>query len=161
MTQPGEVRIPYDALPLVGDRLLVVYRPAFILVGRAMNVVVRRLRLRRFRGGEILLLTTTGRKSGHVRTTPLLYLAAHDRWVVVASNGGADWEPGWWLNLGAGTAATVEVDGRRIPVTGTEITGTERDRLWLLLNEKVFDYSSYQAKVSRRHAVIELAPSPS
>ena len=55
----------------------------------------------------------------------------------------------------------MEVDGRRTPVTGTEITGTERDRLWLLLNEKVFDYSAYQAKVSRSLAVIGLAPSSS
>ena len=138
-----------------------MYRRVFVLVGRAINVVVRRLRLRRFRGGDLLLLTTTGRKSGHLRTTPLLYLAERDRWIVVASNGGANWEPGWWLNLGAGTAATVEVDGRRTPVTGTEITGTERDRLWLLLNEKVFDYSAYQAKVSRSIAVIGLAPSSS
>jgi F420H(2)-dependent quinone reductase len=77
---------------------------------------------------------------------------------VVASNGGADWEPGWWLNLRAGSTATVEVDGRRTAVTGTLITGPERNRMWQLLNEQVFDYSSYQAKVSRQLAVVALAP---
>ena len=133
-------------------------RSAFVRLNRAMNVVVRRLHLRRFRGGDLLLLTTTGRKTGQPRTTPLLYLADQDRWVVVASNGGADWEPGWWLNLRAGSPGTVEVEGRHTSVTGTEITGPERDRMWHLLNEKVFNYAAYQAKVSRQLAVIELAP---
>jgi len=52
----------------------------------------------------------------------------------------------------------VEVDGRRTAVTGTLITGPERNRMWQLLNEQVFDYSSYQAKVSRQLAVVALAP---
>jgi len=133
-------------------------RSIFVLANRAMNVVVRRLRLRRFRGGDLLLLTTTGRKTGQPRTTPLLYLADGNRWVVVASNGGADWEPGWWLNLRAGSPATVEVEGRCTRVTGTEVTGPERDRVWQLLNQQVFNYSSYQTKVSRQLAVIALAP---
>ena len=50
------------------------------------------------RGGDLLHLTTTGRKSGQQRTTPALYLRDEGRWIVVASNGGADWEPGWWLD---------------------------------------------------------------
>ena len=131
---------------------------AFVLVNRGVNVIVRRLGLRRFRGGDLLLLTTTGRKSGQERTTPLLYLQDGGRWVVVASNGGADWQPGWWLNLRAGSAATVELDGTSTPVTGVELTGPERDAMWQTLNEKVFDYSSYQAKVSRQLAVVALQP---
>ena len=51
-----------------------------------------------------------------------------------------------------------EVEGRQTPVIGTEITGPERDRLWRLLNEKVFDYHAYQAKVRRQLAVVALAP---
>ena len=133
-------------------------RSAFVLVNRAMNVVVRRLRLRRFRGGDLLMLTTTGRKTGKPRTTPLLYLAEGNRWVVVASNGGADWEPGWSLNLRAGSPATVEVEGMRTQVTATEMTGRERDYMWQRLNKEVFNYSSYQAKVTRQLAVIALAP---
>jgi deazaflavin-dependent oxidoreductase (nitroreductase family) len=141
--------------------MLSMKRTAFVLANRTMNVVVRRLRLRRFRGADLLLLTTTGRKTGQPRTTPLLYLAEHNRWIVVASNGGADWEPGWWLNLRAGSPATVEVDGGSTPVTGTEIAGSERDRMWRLLNEQVFDYNSYQAKVSRQLAVVALEPASS
>jgi len=105
-----------------------------------------------------LFLTTTGRKTGQPRTTPLLYLRQDERWIVVASNAGADWEPGWWLNLRAAQPATVEIQGRRVPVTGAEITGPEREHLWEILNDKVFDYSSYQAKVRRRLAVVALAP---
>ncbi len=133
-------------------------RRAFVLINRAMNVVVRRLRLRRFRGGDLLFLTTIGRKSGQPRTTPLLYLEDGSRWVVVASNGGADWEPGWWLNLRAGSTATVELDGTATPVSGTEITGSERERMWQLLNERVFNYESYQSKVRRQLAIVALTP---
>jgi deazaflavin-dependent oxidoreductase (nitroreductase family) len=135
-----------------------VKRRAFVLINRATNVVVRRLRLRRFRGADLLYLTTTGRKSGQSRTTPLLYLAEPGRWIVVASNGGADWEPGWWLNLQAGSAATVQANGTSTPVTASEITGTERDKLWGVLNDTVFNYNGYQAKVSRQIAVVALTP---
>jgi F420H(2)-dependent quinone reductase len=135
-------------------------RRAFVLLGRVSNAVVRALRLRRFRGAELLFLTTIGRKSGKSRTTPLLYLADEGDWIVVASNGGADWEPGWWLNLQSGSAATVEVGGRRTPVTAAEIVGPERDRVWEVLNEKVFNYNGYQAKVSRQIAVVRLTSSP-
>ena len=69
-------------------------RRTFVLINRVTNVVVRRLRLRRFRGGDLLYLTTTGRKTGRPRTTPLLYLGEPGRWIVVASNGGASWDPG-------------------------------------------------------------------
>ena len=136
-----------------------VKRSLFVRVNRVMNAVVRRLGLRRFRGADLLYLTTTGRKSGKARTTPLLYLDDGGRWLVVASNGGADWEPGWWLNLQAGSAATVEADGVRTPVTGAEITGSEREGLWRRMNQEVFDYESYQRKVSRRIAVVALRPS--
>jgi deazaflavin-dependent oxidoreductase (nitroreductase family) len=133
-------------------------RALFVRVNRVTNVIVRRLGLRRFRGGDLLMLTTTGRTTGKRRTTPLLHLAREGGWVVVASNGGADWEPGWWLNLRAGSPASVEVDGRSVPVRGEEVTGPERDELWRELTERVFDFDSYQVKVSRRIAVVRLTP---
>lgn len=92
------------------------------------------------------------------RTTQILYLEQPDRWVVVASNGGADWEPGWWLNLRAGMPGSVRIRDEVTPVTGTEVTGPEREELWRTLNEKVFDYTSYQRKVSRQIAVVALTP---
>ena len=133
-------------------------RRAFVLVNRAANLVVRRLGLRRFRGGDLLMLTTTGRKTGQRRTTPLLYLRDGADWIVVASNGGADWEPGWWLNVQAGSAAEVAIGDQTTPVAGAEITGPEREHVWQTLNEKVFDYESYQVKVSRRLAIVRLRP---
>lgn len=133
-------------------------RALFVRVNRVANVIVRRLGLRRFRGADLLHLTTTGRRSGTPRTTPLIYLADEPGWVVVASNGGADWEPGWWLNLRAGTPATVEVGGRTVAVRGELVTGPEREELWRVLNEKVFDYESYQRQVSRQLAVVRLVP---
>ena len=131
-------------------------RRAFVMLNRMMNTVVRRLGLRRFRGGDLLYLTTTGRKSGKERTTPLLYLRDGDRWVAVASNGGADWEPGWWLNLQAGSPGVIDVGGERIPVTGEELHGEEREQLWQRLVEEVFDYRTYQRSVSRRLSVVAL-----
>lgn len=133
-------------------------RRAFVLINRITNVVVRRLGLRRFRGADVLYLTTTGRKTGRARTTPLLYLAEPGRWIVVASNGGADWEPGWWLNLQAGSPGTVQIGRESTPVAAREITGPEGDRLWEHLNDKVFNYNGYQAKVRRQIAVVALTP---
>lgn len=130
-------------------------RAVFVRVNRVMNIVVRRLGLRRFRGGDLLLLTTTGRRTGQQRTTPLLFLRRGSDWVV-ASNGGADWEPGWWLNLRDGQPGTVQLDGRSVPVRGDEVTDPDRQHLWRQLNEQVFDYEGYEAKVSRRLAVLVL-----
>ena len=90
----------------------------------------------------------------------MLYLVDGERWIVAASNGGADWEPGWWLNLQAGSAASVEVGGVRTPVTGSEIAGADREEWWRRLNE-VVDYNAYQRKVSRQIAVVALTPVPS
>ena len=135
-------------------------RTLFVRINRIANAVVRRLGLKRFRGGDLLFLTTTGRKSGQPRTTPVLYLVDGDRWIVAASNGGADWEPGWWLNLQAGSAASVEVGGVSTPVSGAEITGADRETWWRRLND-VLDYEAYQRKVSRQIAVVALTPAPS
>lgn len=132
-------------------------RNLFVRINRIMNAVVGRLGLRRFRGGDLLFLTTTGRKSGQARTTPLLHLVDGERWIVAASNGGADWEPGWWLNLQAGSAGTVKVGDVATPVSGAEISGADREAWWRRLNE-VVDYEAYQRKVRRRIAVVALTP---
>jgi len=131
-------------------------RRLFVLLNRFVNVLVTRIRPKTFRGGRLLVLTTTGRKTGKSRRTPLLFLEDGERWVVVASNGGADWEPGWWLNLRAGGTGTLEVDGSTATVTGTEIQDPERASVWARLLDEVFDYDSYQRQVSRRIAVVSL-----
>ncbi|MET9201960.1 nitroreductase/quinone reductase family protein [Gordonia sp. NPDC003585] len=131
-------------------------RRLFVTLNRAVNAVVTKLRPKRFRGADLLLLTTTGRKSGKTRITPLMYMVDGERWIVVASNGGADWQPGWWLNLEAATPASITLDGNTIPVTGAEITGAERDAVWRKLIDDVFDYQTYQDKVTRTIAVVAL-----
>ena len=133
-------------------------RRLFVLLNRTANAVVNRLRPKKFRGGDLLLLTTTGRKTGKPRTTPLLYLRDGERWVVVASNGGADWEPGWWLNLRAGGTGTVDIQGDKVTVSGAEIQEPERAEVYQRLLEQVFDYDTYQRTVSRRLAVVALTP---
>ena len=133
-------------------------RRFFVMMNRLANAVVNRLRPQKFRGGDLLLLTTTGRKSGKQRRTPVLYLDDGGRWLAVASNGGADWEPGWWLNLRAGGTGTVEIGGQKTTVTGSEIEDPERAEVWQRLVAEVFDYETYQRKVSRRLAVVALTP---
>jgi deazaflavin-dependent oxidoreductase (nitroreductase family) len=133
-------------------------RRLFVMLNRTANAVVTRLRPKKFRGGDLLLLTTTGRKTGKPRTTPLLYLRDGGRWVVVASNGGADWEPGWWLNLRAGGTGTIDIQGDKVTVSGAEIQEPERAEVYQTLLEQVFDYDTYQRTVSRRLAVVALTP---
>jgi deazaflavin-dependent oxidoreductase (nitroreductase family) len=113
----------------------------------------------RFRGGDILLLTHRGRRSGRLFTTPLVHTRDGADLVVAASNGGIDREPQWWLNLQADPHAEVEVAGRRFRVVASRAEGAERDRLWRLLPRLRFGgYDDYQATVSRQIAVVRLRP---
>ena len=135
-----------------------VKRTFFVGLNRAANAIVRRLGLSRFRGGDLLYLTTTGHKSGKVRTVPLLFVRDGDDLVVAASNGGADWQPGWWLNLQARPEGVVRVAGQEQRVTATEADGPERDVLWARLMDQNDAYDGYQEKVRRRIAVVRLTP---
>ena len=112
----------------------------------------------RLLGSPVLLLVTTGRKSGLQRTTPLLYLRDDNRQVIVASNGGAAKHPVWWLNLRAYPEATVEIAGRRARVRATEVEGEERVRLWKELVRMYGSYENYQNKTDREIPVIVLEP---
>jgi len=109
-------------------------------------------------GSPVLLLVATGRKSGRRRTTPLLYLQDGDRYVIVASNGGAAKHPVWWLNLRANPEATVEVGGRKVHVRATEARGEEKARLWEELVRMYPSYESYQKRTDREIPVILLEP---
>jgi deazaflavin-dependent oxidoreductase (nitroreductase family) len=81
-------------------------------------------------GQPVLLLQTTGRRSGRTRTTPMQYLADGDTFVVVASNAGAARPPAWYLNLRANPHARVEVGPRSVDVRAHEAAGQERAKLW-------------------------------
>jgi F420H(2)-dependent quinone reductase len=98
---------------------------------------------------EILLLTTTGRKSGAARTTPLCYFPDGEDLVVVASNGGKDWYPDWWLNLMNDPRATVEIGRTRRRVVARAATPDERSRLWGALTARAPGYLEYERRTSR------------
>jgi deazaflavin-dependent oxidoreductase (nitroreductase family) len=86
--------------------------------------------LGRMGGQPVLLLQTTGRRSGRTRTTPVQYLADGDTFVVVASNAGAARPPAWYLNLRADPHARVDIGPRTVDVRAHEATGQERAELW-------------------------------
>jgi deazaflavin-dependent oxidoreductase (nitroreductase family) len=109
-----------------------------------------------WRGTTILLLTTTGRKSGEERTTPLIHRTDGERFVVIASKGGAPEHPDWYLNLTENPEIEIQVKGERFPVEATTAEGEERERLWKLLNEDWPDYDSYQQKTDREIPVVVL-----
>jgi F420H(2)-dependent quinone reductase len=114
--------------------------------------------VRTFRGGDLLLLSHTGRTSGRIYTTPTLFVRDGDDYVVAASNGGIDREPQWWLNLKADPRGAVEVGGRRTEVVGSQVSEADRGRLWDALMAKCPTYDDYQASVSRRIALVRLSP---
>jgi deazaflavin-dependent oxidoreductase (nitroreductase family) len=107
-----------------------------------------------------LLLTTRGRKSGEERTVPLAYLPDGDRYVIVASNGGADRHPAWWLNLRANPNATVQIGRDTVPVVAHRAEGAEWDRLWPLLKTYNPFYARYELITARKIPVVVLAPRP-
>jgi deazaflavin-dependent oxidoreductase (nitroreductase family) len=108
------------------------------------------------RGTEILLLTTTGRKSGEPRTRPLIQRADNGNWILVASDGGAPDHPAWFKNLQANPEATIEVRAEEIPVRARVAHGDERERLWKLMNDVWPDYDVYQEKTDREIPVVVL-----
>lgn len=109
-----------------------------------------------WRGTTILLLTTRGRTSGEDRTTPLIHRTDGERWVIVASKGGAPANPSWFENLQADPEARIEVKGEQIPVLASTAEGEERARLWKLMCEVWPAYADYQTKTQREIPVVVL-----
>jgi deazaflavin-dependent oxidoreductase (nitroreductase family) len=112
--------------------------------------------LGRMGGQPVLLLQTTGRRSGRTRTTPVQYLADDDTLVVVASNAGAARPPAWYLNLSANPHARVEVGLRSIDVRAREATGQERAEIWQQLTAANRQLERVARKAGRALPVIAL-----
>ena len=108
------------------------------------------------RGSKILLLTTTGRKSGEPRTTPLIYAQDGDRYVIVASKGGAPEHPGWYENLEKTPEVELQVLDEVFPARARTAEGEERERLWAKANEVWPHYAEYQTKTDREIPVVVL-----
>jgi len=107
-------------------------------------------------GAPLLLLTTTGAKTGNPHTTPLLYLAYGDRMVVFAAKGGAPTNPDWYHNVVAHPMATVEVGTKSFEATATIQTGDEHDRLFGLMVEQYPDLAEFQKATTREIPVVAL-----
>jgi deazaflavin-dependent oxidoreductase (nitroreductase family) len=110
------------------------------------------------RGMDILLLTTTGRKSAQRRTVPIMYLADGANYAVIASNNGSDSDPAWWLNLQHDSQATIEVGGSTKSVVAEKAPPAEKSRLWAELAARAPFFEDYQTKTSRDISVIILRP---
>ena len=94
----------------------------------------------------ILLVTTTGRKSGRARTTPVLYLAEGGRFVIVASLAGAPRHPAWFLNLEANPKVELQVRSRRFSATARRASADEKAQLWPRLTGMYPAYEDYQKR---------------
>jgi len=134
------------------------------LVNAAVNINVALYRRSggrlggKVKGAPVLLLDHVGRKSGVKRTTALLYLVDGDRLVIVASRGGSDAMPAWWLNLQANGSTTVQVGRERRSVLARQATLEEKSELWPRLVEMYSDYAVYQTRTTREIPVIILSP---
>jgi deazaflavin-dependent oxidoreductase (nitroreductase family) len=112
----------------------------------------------RFAGAPVCLLTTTGRRSGRTRTVPLLYLADDGGFVVVASQGGAPRNPGWYHNLQASPRAVLQIGRRRMAVTAHTIGAEDRERLWPRLVALYHPYEDYRRQTTRVIPLVRLTP---
>lgn len=111
-------------------------------------------------GMPVLMLTTTGRKSGEPRTNVLTYLPKGRASVVFASNAGEPRHPAWWLNLAADPHATVQRGREQTPVVAREAEGEERARLWDEVVRTEAGYAEYEKRTTRRIPVVVLEPAP-
>ncbi len=131
---------------------------------RVMNGQVALYRLLKGRGPlgkNTILLTTIGRKSGQPRTKPLINGKDGDNFAVVASYGGAEKNPDWYVNLKHNPNVTIEDHGRVVSALATTVTDeTEYRRLWSLMTSIYAPYDDYQRKTSRKIPVVVLTPVP-
>jgi deazaflavin-dependent oxidoreductase (nitroreductase family) len=106
----------------------------------------------------VLILHTTGRKSGAVRKLPLIYGRDGDDYLIVASKGGAPDHPAWYLNLVANPNATIQVWADLIPVTARTAMPEEKARLWPTMTALWPDYDTYQQRTPRDIPLVILSP---
>ncbi len=109
-----------------------------------------------FEGAPVLLLHTTGAKSGAERINPMMYLDEDGRIFVFASKAGADSHPDWYYNLVANPRVTVELGAERFDATAVDVQGDERARVYGLQASLFPNFAEYQEKTSRVITVVEL-----
>jgi deazaflavin-dependent oxidoreductase (nitroreductase family) len=107
-------------------------------------------------GCPTLLLTTTGRHSGEPRTAPLIYGRSADDYLVIASKGGSDRPPDWYLNLQQRSEAEVQILAERFKVRARDATATEKPEMWRQMVSYWPDFDKYQESTTREIPVVVL-----
>jgi F420H(2)-dependent quinone reductase len=111
-----------------------------------------------FGGSRTVLVDHVGRRSGEVRTSPLLYIRDVDDIVVIASRGGSHKHPAWWLNLREMDETTIQIGGERRRVKVRQASAEERKRLWPKVVDAWSDYANYQERTDREIPLGILSP---
>jgi deazaflavin-dependent oxidoreductase (nitroreductase family) len=142
----SSVRLRRWAIRGLSKAHLAVHR---VTMGRVLGAVA---------GMPVLLLTTTGRRSGRARTTPLTFFRDGIDIVVIASNGGAGRPPDWSLNLQQTRRAVVRIGTDKLVVTARPASEQERERLWVVITAAYAGYARYQERTTRRIPVVLLTP---
>ncbi|HEY5439625.1 MAG TPA: nitroreductase family deazaflavin-dependent oxidoreductase [Acidimicrobiales bacterium] len=109
-----------------------------------------------FEGAPVLLLHTTGAKSGIERVNPMMYLVEDDKIYVFASYAGADNHPDWFHNLKANDTVTIEQGTEEYEATAVEVSRSERDRVYAIQAERFPGFAEYEKKTTRVIPVVEL-----
>jgi deazaflavin-dependent oxidoreductase (nitroreductase family) len=110
------------------------------------------------KGSKVILLTTTGHRSGQKRTVPLIHAKNGDDYLVVASKGGADEQPAWYLNLEADPVVEVQDRERVFTAHARTATDEERKTFWPVMTAEWPDYDEYQKKTTRQIPIVVLEP---
>lgn len=124
----------------------------------AVHTSLYRLLGRRLVGRNILILTTTGRKSGRRRSTPLFHVRDGSDYVIVASNGGEDPYPGWWHNIRADARVEIQVGRQVIPCSADPVREGDAAELWEKLCTVYGGYREYKEHTKRELTVFRLKP---
>jgi deazaflavin-dependent oxidoreductase (nitroreductase family) len=133
-------------ITLIGDEHVRRYRETDGEVGYIWN------------GAPILLLTTTGRRSGEPKTSALIFGRDGDDYLIVGSMGGAPKHPSWYLNLSANPEVEIQVRGDRIPAVAHTASDDEKGRLWQIMTEVWPNYDAYQTRTDRSIPVVVISP---
>ena len=137
-------------MPVAAKTLGAVHRVLYRASGGRIGATIWSL--------PIVLLTTTGRTTGKARTTPLCALPHGDGFVVIASFGGSDTPPSWWLNLEHSPRATVQIGREHRLVSARTTAGDEREQLWAEVVERAPGYLNYAQRTTREIPVVVLEP---
>jgi deazaflavin-dependent oxidoreductase (nitroreductase family) len=111
-----------------------------------------------WQGTQTLLLTTTGRKSGEQRTTPLIYAPCGHAYTIVASKGGSDAPPAWYLNLTEHPEVEVQVRGNRFKARARTASAEEKPGMWATMTSEWPAYDDYQRSTEREIPIVVLDP---